>query len=404
MPTCISPHLLPLLIAGFFPAAPGFFSETQPPAAGGATGSPAVPPEVLDLHRRAIVIDTHADTTQRIVYEGAQFLDGIPGAHLDLARMRAGGLDAQFFSIFVFPRRTQPTAFFSESARQVKAIHSLVAASNGRLALARTAREVRANAARGVPSVLLGVEGGHSLGPGSGVEQLANLRRLAADGVRYLTLTWTNSNDIGGSCGDKGDGQGLSDFGRLVIDEMHKVGVLIDLSHVSDPLFWDAIRYVKKPVILSHSSSRALTNVPRNVTDAMLRAVARNGGAVCVNFNPGFLDINYNRAQAPIWTRFKHLPVEEAWRRIREESSRLPPVPLSRVADHVMHMVEVAGAAHVCLGSDFDGIPTAPAGLEDAGRLPALTAELWRRGLSAADIEKVLGANTLRVLEANQPQ
>jgi membrane dipeptidase len=358
--------------------------------------------EALDLHRRAIVVDTHADTTQRIVYQGGRFVEGIAGAHLDFPKMRAGGLDAQFLAIFASPRRTSPRAFFSESLRQVQIIQDLVAASGGRLAFARTAREIRANVARGTASVLLGLEGGHSLGPGDPSQQLEHLRRLAADGVRYLTLTWTNSNDIGGSSGDGGDGLGLTNFGRRVLDEMQKLGVLVDLSHASDPLFWDAIRYVRKPVMLSHSSSRAVTNVPRNVSDAMLRAVAKNGGAVCVNFNPGFLDIDFNRAQAPLWARWKDLPVDERWRRVQEDSLRLRPVSMSRVADHIMHMIEIAGADHVCLGSDFDGIPTTPIGLEDASRLPALTLELRRRGVSPADIEKVLGANTLRVIEANE--
>ncbi|MBC8131454.1 MAG: membrane dipeptidase [Deltaproteobacteria bacterium] len=286
--------------------------------------------------------------------------------------------------------------------RQVKGIQDLVGRSAGKMALARTARDVRDNAARGVASALLGVEGGHSLGLGPPLEQLENLRRFAATGVRYLTLTWTNSNAIGGSCGDDGDGRGLTVFGRQVIDEMQRLGVVVDLSHVSDPLFWDAVRYSKKPVLLSHSSARTLTNVPRNVSDAMLRAIASNGGAVCVNFNPGFLDIDYNRAQAPIWARFKDLPVDETWQRVREKSAALPQVPLSRLADHVMHLVQVAGVDHVCLGSDFDGIPSTPSGMEDAGRLPALTLELRRRGLSERDVEKILGANTLRVLEANE--
>jgi membrane dipeptidase len=395
MLTTIVPHIVSMFIAGPFfvlPAAPGA-THPNPPAA-------TIPADVLELHQRAIVVDTHADTTQRIVYDGANFIDGIPDAHLDLAKMRAGGLDAQFFSIFVFPKRTPPAAFFSESLRQIKAIGALVASSGGRLAFARTARDVRTNAARGVASALMGVEGGHSLGSGGEAEQLANLRRFAAEGVRYMTLTWSNSNPIGGSSGDDGDGRGLTDFGRRIIDEMQRLGILVDLSHVSDPLFWDAIRYARKPVILSHSSSRALTNVPRNVSDAMLRAVARNGGAACVNFNPSFLDADYQRAQAPIWAAAARLPIADGWRLVREESSRLPPVPLSRVADHMMHMIEVAGVDAVCLGSDFDGIPSIPAGLEDASRLPALTAELRRRGLSPADVEKVLGANTLRVLEA----
>jgi membrane dipeptidase len=391
-----------ILVASWFPVLPAGFDGEAVVAAGTGAKRETNAAETRELHRRALVIDTHADTTQRILYQGGRFIHGIPGAHLDLPKMNAGGLDAQFLAIFVSPRRTPARAFFSESLRQVNAVQGMTAGSGGRLAFARTAREVRANDARGVASILLGVEGGHSLGPGDPEQQLEHLRRLAAGGVRYLTLTWTNSNDIGGSSGDDGDGRGLSDFGRRVLDEMQKLGVLIDLSHVSDPLFWDAIRYARKPVLLSHSSSRALTNVPRNVSDAMLRAVARNGGAACVNFNPGFLDIEFNRAQAPIWARWKDLPIEESWRRVREESLRLPPVSLSRVADHIMHMVEVAGADHVCLGSDFDGIPTTPAGLDDASRLPALTGELRRRGLSPADIEKVLGANTLRVIEANE--
>lgn len=285
------------------------------------------PSDALQIHRRALVVDTHADTIQRVLYSGAHFMDGIPDGHLDWSKMRAGGVDAQFFSVFIFPKRTPATAFFSESLRQVRAIQDMVRHSGGRLAMARTAAEVRANAARDVPSVLLGVEGGHSLAPGSAVEQLAHLRRLASEGVRYLTLTWSNSNDIGGSCGDDGDDRGLTDFGRWAIDEMHKLGVLVDLSHVSDPLFWDAIRYVRKPVILSHSSARALANVPRNVSDAMLRAVARNGGAVCVNFNPGFLDTDYHRAQAPLWVAVRKLPIDAAWQRMREESRRLPRSP-----------------------------------------------------------------------------
>ncbi len=387
-----------LFLAGLFPAPPAGFEGARPSASPGAAGKleGAVRPE------RVMVVDAHADTTQRVVYQGADFVGGISGSQLDLAKMRAGGIDGQFLSIFVFPKRTPSEEFFSESLRQVRAIQLLVAHSSGRLALARAAREVRANAKRDVASLLLGVEGGHSLGPGPPAAQLGHLRSLAAQGVRYMTLTWTNSNAIGGSSGDSGDGQGLTGFGRQVIDEMEKLGVVVDLSHASDPLFWDAIRHATKPVILSHSSARSLTNVPRNASDAMLRAVARNGGAVCVNYNPGFLDIGFNRAQAPIWARYENLPVDEAWRRVREDSARLPRVPLARVVDHIVHMVDVAGVDHVCLGSDFDGIPTTPLGLDDASRLPTLITALRERGLSEGDLEKILGANTLRVLEASE--
>ena len=287
--------------------------------------------------------------------------------------------------------------------KQIHAIQALATGSGGRLALAVTARDVRDNAARGVPSALLGVEGGHALGPGTEAEQLEHLRQFAAAGVRYMTLTWTNSNPIGGSSGDDGDGRGLTAFGRRVIDEMERLGVLVDLSHVSDPLFWDAIRHAKKPVLLSHSSSRQLANVPRNVTDAMLRAVARNGGAVCVNYNPSFLDAEYSKKQAPLWAAAHDLPPDQGYRRVQELSAQLPPVPLARLADHIQHMVEVAGVDHVCLGSDFDGIPSLPADLDDASHLPTLVQELRRRGVTPADLRKILGGNTLRVMgEANQ--
>ncbi|HEX4511684.1 MAG TPA: dipeptidase [Burkholderiaceae bacterium] len=377
--------------AGMFPAPPAAFVTPPVPVWNAADGP------------RPLMVDTHADTTQRIVYQGASFLDGIPGAHLDLAKMRAGGLDAQFFSIFVVPARTPPSTYFSEAMKQIHGIQSLAAGSGGRLALARTARDVRDNAARGVPSALLGVEGGHALGPVSEAEQLQRLRQFAVEGVRYMTLTWTNSNPIGGSSGDEGDSVGLTAFGRRVIDEMERLGVLVDLSHVSDPLFWDAVRYARKPVLLSHSSSRALANVPRNVTDAMLRAVAKNGGAVCVNYNPSFLDADYAKKQAPLWAVARGLPPEQMFRKVQELSAQLPPVPLARLADHIQHMVEVAGVDHICLGSDFDGIPSLPADLDDASHLPALVGELRRRGVSPADLRKILGENVLRVMDGRSP-
>jgi len=210
---------------------------------------------------------------------------------------------------------------------------------------------------------------------------------------------------VGGSSGDDSDGQGLTDAGRAIIDEMHRLGMVVDLSHVSDPLFWDAIRYARRPVIASHSSARALANVPRNMTDAMLKAVARNGGAVCVNFGSGFLDDRFFAAEEAIRTRVRGLDLapREQWQAVREETARLPPVPLARLIDHIDHIARVAGVDHVCLGSDFDGVAATPAGLEDASKLPAVTVELRKRGYTPGEVEKILGGNTLRVLEANQP-
>ena len=180
--------------------------------------------------------------------------------------------------------------------------------------------------------------------------------------------------------------------------------MIVDVSHVSDPLFWDVVRYARKPVIASHSSARALADVPRNMSDAMLEAVAKNGGAVCVNFGPEFLDADFAKAQSAIRDDARRLGLgpRETWKVVREKVRQLPPVPLSRLLDHIEHVAKVAGIDHVCLGSDFDGVAAAPAGLEDVSKLPALTDGLKARGFKDDDVEKILGGNVLRVLEANE--
>ena len=354
----------------------------------------------LELHRSAIVVDTHSDVTQAIAYEGYEFASRHDFLHEDLPRAREGGLDAQFFSIWIDPERIKPDSWYAESLHQVEAVQAMARKNAGAVALARTAAEVRANAGRGVFSVLLGLEGGHSLLPGSEEEQLEHLRRFAQLGVRYMTLTWSISNPIGGSSTDPGHWVGLTPFGRRILEEMDRLGVVVDVSHVSDPLFWDALRAVKKPVIASHSSVRALANVPRNMTDTMIEAVRDNGGAVCINFFSGFLDAAHYEAVKPYLPQMKGMTTAQAQRFLRDKP--LPEVPLARIADHIDHVVKVASADHACLGSDFDGIPTIPVGLEDASKLPWLTAELRRRGYSKEQLEKILGGNVLRVLEANE--
>ena len=218
-----------------------------------------------------------------------------------------------------------------------------------------------------------------------------------------MTLTWSNSNEIGGSSGDDGDVRGLSPFGQEVIAEMNRLGVMVDVSHVSDPTFWDAVRASKKPVLASHSSSRALTNIPRNLTDAMLKAVAQTGGAVCVNFGSAFLDADFHERENAIWSKPRPSDRLAAWRQIRADGAHLsPPVPVARLVDHLQHIAKVAGPHHVCLGSDYDGVPALPVGLENVSKLPALTAALRTRGFSVEDVEKILGGNVLRVMEANE--
>jgi len=259
--------------------------------------APAPAPSDDALHRRAIVIDTHADTTQLITYRDVDIAKPQPDAQLDLPRAAAGGLDAQFFSIFVLPKRFQPEQFYDEAIHQLDALDKLAADNPERLRVARSAADVRANAKAGVMSALYGLEGGHALLPGDHAAQLEHPRTLAKRGVRYMTLTWINGNDIGGSCGDASDIRGLTPFGAEMVKEMNKLGVVVDISHVSDATFWDAIRATTKPVLATHSSARALTNIPRNMTDAMLKAVAANGGAVCVNFGSAFLDDAFHKTE-----------------------------------------------------------------------------------------------------------
>jgi membrane dipeptidase len=373
--------------------------------AAAATVAAAPPPSDDAVHKRAIIIDTHADTTQLVTYQAIDLAKPQPDAQVDLAKAAAGGLDAQFFSIFVLPMRFKPDQFFTEATRQIDAIDKLARDNPTRLRVARTAADVRANAKAGVMSALYGLEGGHALLPGDHAAQLEHLRALAARGVRYMTLTWINGNDIGGSSGDASDIRGLTPFGAEVIKEMNRLGVVVDVSHVSDPTFWDAVRASAKPVLATHSSARALTNIPRNMTDAMLKAVAANGGAVCVNFGSAFLDDAFHKAEDGVWAKKRTVTGFEAWRQIRAEARALEPkVPLDRLLAHLQHVAKVAGVEHACLGSDFDGVPVTPVGMEDASKLPAITAGLRARGFSPSDVEKILGANVLRVLEANEPQ
>ena len=357
------------------------------------------------LHERAIVVDTHSDCTQRMTYDGVDLAKPQPDMRVDLPKMKQGGLDAEFFSIFVGTWQTKPDGYYAEALRQFDAVHAMIRANAKTIAWAKTAADIRQNSHRGVLSALFGVEGAHALLPGERAELLDHLNTFYERGARYMSLTWSIASPVGGSSGDDSDGRGLTDVGREIIDAMHRFGMMVDVSHVSDPLFWDVIRYVRKPVIASHSSARALTNVPRNMTDAMLRAVAKNGGAVCVNFGPEFLDVDFAAAQQAIWAKARTLGLgpRETYQHVRGEVAKLPPVPIDKLLDHIEHVAKVAGVDHVCLGSDFDGVAAAPAGVDDVSKLPAITAGLRVRGFTLADVENILGGNVLRVLEANEP-
>jgi membrane dipeptidase len=367
------------------------------------------------IHRRAVAVDMHADTVQFILDEGADINQRLTTTHLDAPRMREGGLDAQFFSIWV-----EPQFYGSGGARaveradeQVAAIRALAEVHPEIWTLASNAADIRRAAAEGKLAALMGLEGGYAIDG-----KLENVERYYRLGVRYMSPTWTYSLSWAGSSGDaEGASRGLNDFGRRVIREMNRLGMLVDVSHVSDKTFWDIVETSTKPVIATHSNCRAITNAARNLTDEMIRAIAKTGGVVCVVFYPGFVE--------PGWLEKKDAldreiapEVEEAGRnargrgsaariardrvREREYAARLPPVSVARIVDHIDRIVRLVGVEHVGIGSDFDGIQATPADLSTVAQLPNLTAELLRRGYTEEDVDKILGGNVLRVMEQTE--
>jgi len=362
------------------------------------------------LHREALVIDGHNDVTSFVLDYGFDL--GMDGAdpeksdaalywvlgwllpeptgdglrtHTDLARLAAGGVDAQFFSIWAdSDYATTPGASRERANAMIDALLDQVRRHADRLELATSADDVRRIAAGGRVAALMGLEGGHAI-----ENDLANLRAFHARGIRYMTLTWENTNDWADSSGDEARHGGLTDFGCEVVREMNRLGMLVDISHVSDETFRDALEVVTKPVIASHSSARALVDVPRNMSDEMLRAVARNGGVVMVNFGGPFIDPRKAGVGHVLWDAVVHLGPS--------------PVPLALLLDQIEHVARVAGADHVGLGSDFDGTLFLPEGASDVSAFPAITAGLLERGWSEADVRKLLGENTLRVLDQAGP-
>ena len=364
------------------------------------------------VHRRAVSIDMHADTVQFMVDEGADINSRLVTTHLDAVRMREGGLDAQFFSIWVEPQYygLKGERAVARADEQIKAVRALAEQHPETWTLATTAEEVRRAAAEGKLAALLGLEGGYAID-----EKLESVERYYRIGVRYMSPAWTYSLSWAGSSGDaEGHARGLNDFGRKVIREMNRLGIMVDVSHVSDKTFWDIIETSTKPVIATHSNCRAIANVPRNLTDEQIRAIAKTGGVVSVVFYPAFVEPGWKERKDALDSEIQTL-VDEASRkaqggpslrriardrvREREYAARLPPVPFERVVDHIDHIVKLVGVEHVGVGSDFDGIQATPAGLSSVADLPNLTAELLRRGYTEEDVTKILGGNILRVME-----
>jgi membrane dipeptidase len=376
------------------------------------SGTTSAANDPLAIHRRAIIVDMHADTTQRLVDEQVDLAQRLSDGHLDSVRAKEGGLDAQFFSIWVEPALFGgggPGAM-KRADVQNQAIHALAEKHPETWEVATTAADVRRIAASGKIAALMGMEGGYAID-----EKIENVDRYYQMGVRYMSGAWTVSTSWAGSSGDEvGKTRGLNDFGKQVIREMNRLGMMVDVSHLSDKAFWDIVNTSTQPVIATHSGCRAITNVPRNLTDEMIVALAKTGGVVNVIFYPEHIEPGYaakkKKVDAEIASMVQRASDEEqgdvahkklARDRVRSEEflRRLPPVSVTRIVDHIDHIVKLVGIDHVGIGSDFDGVQVVPADLKSVADLPNLTAELLRRGYSESDIDKILGGNMLRVME-----
>jgi membrane dipeptidase len=367
-----------------------------------------------EIHDSAIVVDTHADTPQRFLDENFDIgsTDAKDYGHISLDKAKAGNLGAEFFSIWVEPETNQGH-FARQTLDLIDAVYEQAARHPDRMMMAFSVDDIERAHREHKLAALLGIEGGHSIE--NDVRVLRDFYRL---GVRYMTLSWSNTNEFADSSGDIDDPKiehhnGLTENGKQIVVEMNRLGMLVDISHVSDKTFYDAIAVTKAPVIASHSSARALTNHPRNMTDDMLHAVAKNGGVVQVNFYSAFVDENYRKAvdaqtkdrEAAEKANADKLKSEgktptylDRDRIDREWTAKLQRPPLSSLIDHIDHMAKVAGIDHVGLGSDFDGVGGAtPEGIDSAADLPKITQALLDRGYSADDIRKILGGNILRV-------
>lgn len=366
------------------------------------------------IHNSALIIDTHADTPQRFLDEGFDIgsTDPTDNGHISLDKAKRGNLGAEFFSIWVEPETNQGH-YARHTFDLIDSVYEQAAHHPDRMMMAFSTADIERSHREHKLAALMGIEGGHSIE--NDIHLLRDYYRL---GVRYMTLSWSNTNEWADSSGDINDPKvehhnGLTDFGKQIVLEMNRLGMMVDISHVADKTFWDAIATTKAPVIASHSSARELVAAPRNMTDDMLKAVAKNGGVVQVNFYNGFIDENFRKAmeaqkkdaaaarqqyREQLKSEGKEVNYIELDRIEREWLAKIPRPPLKSLIDHIDHIAKVAGVDHVGLGSDFDGVSGAtPTGIDSAADLLKITQALLDRGYSADDIKKILGGNLMRV-------
>jgi membrane dipeptidase len=359
------------------------------------------------LHFSSIVIDTHDDTTQRLLDGGFDLGARNAAGGIDIPRMKEGGLGAIFFSIWIPSKITGPEAV-KRALDQIDAVREQSRKYTKDLMLVTTAEGVREAHKQGKIAALIGVEGGHMI-----ASDLAVLRTYAALGARYMTLTHSGNCEWADSSTAKPEHNGLTEFGKDVVREMNGLGMIVDISHVSDKTFADVLEVSKAPVFASHSDCRAICDAPRNMTDDMIKRLAAKGGVIQINYHVGFLSQEFRNAEKahPEWEKAIALEIQrrcgtregcqliEGDRITREYVLRgdLPRVEWTKIIEHIDHAVKVAGIDHVGLGSDFDGA-NMPFGMEDASKLPQTTNALLEKGYSEDDVRKILGENTLRLM------
>jgi membrane dipeptidase len=371
-------------------------------------GEVKVTDEALRIHREAILIDGHNDLPWQyrekkdLSFSAIDIARPQPALHTDIPRLRKGGMGAQFWSAFVPAETRKDGTAVRMTLEQIDVIYRFVRRYPDTFAMAFSADDIVRIHGEGKIASLIGVEGGHSIDNSLGV-----LRMLYALGVRYMTLTHSETLDWADSATDKPKNNGLTEFGKYVVREMNSLGMLVDLSHVSPEVMRQAIAVSKAPIIFSHSSAFALAPHARNVPDDILKLVKENGGLVMVNFFPGFITPEGARASKEIFGEYRRLKekikdekeLELAWNQWKKEHP-MPTGSVHTVVDHIEHIIKVAGIDHVGLGSDYDGIGSVPKQLEDVSCYPNITQELLNRGYKKEEIHKILGGNLLRVLRA----
>jgi len=379
------------------------------------------------FHYKAILVDTHNDVLSSSVLEGKDISHRLSFGHSDLDRWKEGGVDVQFFSVWTDKTSRNKEGFFKDANQEIDSLEVLVLKNYQRMTLATTYSEVKKSIRQNKFTALIGVEGGHMI-----EDDLNKLEELYHRGMRYMTLTWNNSTPwatsakdetdasispppIGGETfGDSSRRRGLNEFGKQVVRKMNELGVIVDLSHTGEQTFYDAIATTTKPVLLSHSSVWNICPVFRNIKDEQIKAVAQNGGVICINFYSGFISKEYDQRSSFLNGPGKKViqdslisywhdsaAMKTQWQKYYDtEMNKVRPT-LSQVVDHIDYIVKLVGDDFAGIGADYDGVGSLPVGLEDVTMYPKITEELIRRGYSNKSIKKILGGNVLRVMKAD---